>query len=287
MKEKIFVSNVNGAQGTAISHQLIEKGYDVVSLTTKDKTPSIDHLSFVKGSLENKADISLALKGVKKAVYTLPLLFDINVAKVFTSNFIEAAKEHDIELIVFNTGFDLPINKTGLLALDLKIALQELFTQSGLHVITIMPDIYLDNLVAPWALPLILEKGILPYPIESGVKVPWISHTDLGRFVSSAVEKPELAGQTLSIGGSLFTGEEIAETISIKIKRAVQFIPVTPNDFESELKGSFGELAAREISNLYRYVKDNREALIKKDFKQAQSLLNVTPEPLSDWVDSL
>lgn len=289
MNKKIFVSGATGLQGSNIAQLFLSQGAEVISLSSSVEKAQANNndLQWVHGGFEDKPALSNALQNVDAAVFTFPLIFDVEKAKTFTSNFIETAEIQGVPLVVFNAGFDLPKAPKGLLAMDLKIAIKELFEKSNLNVITLMPDIYVDNLAAPWSIPAIVENGVLPYPIKSGEKVPWISHTDLAKFVVSAAQKPELAGQTLPIGGNLWTGEEIADAIAKHIDQPVQFIGLTPDDFEAQLAPAFGPLAAREIANLYRYVDQNKAELVHKDFQKTQQLLSVQAQSIQEWVASV
>lgn len=289
MKSRIFVSGATGFQGSNIASFLLKKGKQVVTIKPDPeeiKNP-IAGLEILEGNLEDEDSILKALKDVDVAVFTFPLIFDLDKAVKITDNFIQSAKKCNVSLIVFNSSFDLPKEMTGLLALDLKSRIYKMFEGSGLNVITLVPDIYIDNLTAPWSIPLIVEKGILPYPVQSGKEVPWISHKDLARFVGSAVDNPQLAGSKLPIGGSIYTGEEIAAAISNHLGKVVKFIGLTPDDFEKQLIPAFGDLNAKEISNLYRYVADNREALLGKDFLKTQGLLSTKPSSIQEWVSSV
>ena len=284
----IFVSGASGFQGSNIAEQLLKGGHTVSTLKRSEGIITyMPTINIIKGGFEDGEAIKSALKNVDVAVFTLPLLFDLNTAKEYTTNFINAAKEQNVPLLIHNAGFDLGEKSKGILTFEIKMLLKELFDASGLKIITLVPDIYIDNISAPWSIPVILNNEIVPYPVASGTKVPWISHTDLGKFVASAVEKPELAGKVLPIGGNLFSGEEIAEVISKETGKQLRYIGMTPDDFENQISPTFGEVAGKEISNLYRYVKDNREELIAKDFKGTQELLNVTPQSLSDWAKSV
>lgn len=286
---KIFVSGATGFQGSSIAQQLIANEHRVVTLKRdpSKETTSADGIEVVKGGLEDPTALKEAMKGVNAAVYSFPLIFDMELAKTYTENFIAAAKEQSVSLVVFNATFDLPTSNTGLLALDMKVAIKALLDSSELNVITLVPDIYIDNLAAPWSIPVILNNNILPYPVASGKKIPWISHTDLARYIASAVEKPELSGQVLPIGGNLLTGEEIAAAITAKINTPVNFVSVTVDDFQQQLIPGFGELAAQEISNLYRFVEQNHNHFVSKDFAKTNEVLRVKPQTLDEWVDSV
>lgn len=289
MNNKVFVSGATGFQGGKISNILIENGYKVVTISPQavEDINEKASLKIITGDLESKLSIKEALKGVTKSVYTFPLIFDMGKAISYTNNFINAAKEAGVELVVFNTSFHLPKSKTGFLSLDLKRKIGELFSESGLNVITLMPDIYMDNLVAPWMKPLIIGEGIIPYPIAEDQEVPWISHADLGKAVCKALEMPSLTGQTLPIGGNVYTGKEISQIISQEINKDVKFIALTPDEFENQLVEGFGELAAKEISNLYRYVKANKTVLSSKDFRKTNEMLGLKPESFKDFMTTI
>lgn len=286
---KIFVVGASGFQGGAIANALVEKGNKVTTLKrdAEQGMPVTAGVEIISGGLENVESLQKAMHGANAAVLTLPLLFDVEQVKQFTANFIEAAKAEKVALVVFNSSFHLPAEKVGMISLDVKVEAMELLKASGLNVITLMPDVYIDNLAAPWSIPLVVEQNILPYPVARGEKIPWISHVDLAKSVAAAVDHPELAGQTLPIGGNLYTGEEIALAISQEVGKEVSFIGITPNDFENNLVESFGPVAAKEISNLYRYVDAEKQNLRSKDFEATQALLNVELQPLSSWVSSI
>ncbi len=286
---KVFVSGATGFQGGAISNELMQQGYKVTTLSTQsaENVDNNPNLQVVIGNLDDKNSLAKALNGVTKAVYTFPLIFDMEKAIAYTNNFIDVAKEVGIELVVFNTSFHLPQENTGFLSLDVKVKITELFANSGLNIITLMPDIYMDNLVAPWMKPLIMNEGIIPYPLAKDKKVPWISQSDLGKAVAKALNTPNLIGQTLPIGGNLYTGDEIAQIISQKIDKEVNFIALTPDEFENQLVEGFGALSAKEISNLYRYVEENKSVLSAKNFEKTNELLGFKAQSLKDFIDTI
>ncbi|MGD1845402.1 MAG: SDR family oxidoreductase [Salibacteraceae bacterium] len=204
MSKKAFVLGASGFQGSAIARKMISNGYVVSTLSSDPAKPTLPAaVEVIEGGLNAPSLIEEALKGVAVAIYTFPVLFDLEKARSYTQNFIAAAKNQRVPLVIYNSSADVPDSPTGLLGQDLKIEIQDMLEKSGLSVLTLMPDIYLDNLAAPWSIPLVLEKKILPYPIKSGAKIPWISHEDLARFVAAAPGKPSLAGQKSPIGGTL------------------------------------------------------------------------------------
>lgn len=286
---KVFVTGATGFQGGNIAGALLSENHQVTTLKRNPDIgmPATEGIEVIKGGLDNRESLATAMRGTQAAVYSFPLIFDMELAKSYTENFIAAAKQENVGLIVFNTTFHLAKQETGFLALDLKVAMKKQFDASGLNVITLAPDIYIDNIAAPWSVPVILENKIVPYPLASEKKVPWISHSDLAKYVVKAISKPELAGQTLPIGGNLISGNEITAAISSEIGQELNFVPVSVDEFEKQLTPGFGELAAKEISNLYRFIEQNHDDFVNKDFDKSNRLLGVQPQSLKDWTSSV
>ncbi|WP_299244236.1 NmrA family NAD(P)-binding protein [uncultured Aquimarina sp.] len=286
---KVFVTGATGFQGSNIAQALLNENHNVTTLKRDPSAgmPPREGIELIQGGLDNQESLAKAMNGAQAAVYSFPLIFDIELAKSYTENFITAAKQENVGLVIYNTTFHLAKQETGFLALDIKVAMKKLLDESGLNVITLAPDIYLDNIAAPWSIPVILEHKIVPYPLVSDKKIPWISHSDLAQYVVKAISKPELAGQTLPIGGNLITGNQIATAISAKINQELNFVTVPVDEFEQQLKPGFGEIAAKEISNLYRYVEQNYTDFTNKDFARTNQLLGIEPQPINEWVNSV
>lgn len=286
---KVFVLGATGFQGGQIANSLVEKNHSITTLKRDVEAgmPSIPGVKVIQGGLDNPDSLSEVMKGVDAAVYSFPLIFDLELAKSYTANFIEAAKKENVGLIIYNTTFYLAKEETGLLALDMKVAMKRLFDASGLKVITLAPNIYLDNIAAPWSIPVILENKIVPYPLKADKVMSWVSHSDLGKYVASALNKPELAGQTLPIGGKLITGNEITSAIGSQINEELNFVEVPVDEFEQQLLPGFGPVAAKEISNLYRYIEQNYNDFISLDYDNSNKVLGVEPQALNTWVASV
>lgn len=286
---KVFVLGATGFQGGQIANALLENNHSITTLKRDVEAgmPASRGVQVIRGGLDNPDSLSEAMKGADAAVYSFPLIFDLELAKSYTANFIEAAKKENVGLIIYNTTFYLAKEETGLLALDMKVAMKKLFDVSGLKVITLAPNIYLDNIAAPWSIPVILENKIVPYPLKADKVMSWVSHSDLGKYVASALNKPELAGQTLPIGGKLITGNEITSAIGLQINEELNFVEVPVDEFEQQLVPGFGPVAAKEISNLYRYIEQNYNDFISLDYDNSNKVLEVEPQELNNWVASV
>jgi len=286
---KVFVLGATGFQGSQIANTLLQNNHSVTTLKRDSNSgiPASQDIDVIQGGLDSRNALSQAMSGADAAVYSFPLIFDMELAKSYTENFIAAAKKENVGLIIYNTTFYLAKESTGLLALDMKVEMKKLFDVSGLNVISLAPNIYLDNIAAPWSVPVILENKIVPYPLQADKVMSWVSHSDLGRFVASALTKPELAGQTLPIGGKLITGNEITKAIGSQINQDLNFVEVPVDDFEQQLVPGFGAVAAKEISNLYRYIDQNYNDFVSLNYDNSNTVLGVQPQSLDSWVASV
>jgi len=284
--KKLFVTGVTGAQGSGIAKVLKKNGFSISSVSPNNADTQNELGTIYLGNLEALESLKLAMAGCEAIVLTLPLIFDTEIIKKMTSNVIDAAKFHGINKIIFNAGIALGENKTGSLAIDVKHEAFEILSKSGLEVITLMPNVYLENLTSPFLLPVIQEHSIIPYPISGDFKFSWLSYENLGRYVVAALNSKGLAGEKILITNrEELIGQALAEKISSASGKKLPFIPTPPDDFENNLKPVLGDYVAKEISNLYRGIDSSRSNFVK--YSHLEFLDSVELQSTDDWVKSI
>jgi NAD(P)H dehydrogenase (quinone) len=243
----------------------------------------------VQANFDDAISLTKAFEGIEKVYLSFPLIFDKEKLLLFAANIVTAWKASEVKQFIFNTNLPVQKEKVGLIAFDAKLAIENYFDAAGLPYISLRPTLYLDNLSAPFLLPVIQADSILPYPVPANKKIAWMSHSDLAKFVAAAFKHPQLIGQKFDIGGKqLLSGEEMASSISTIAGRHIQFIPVAPDDFEAQITPAFGALTAKEIANIYRFVKDNVEHLQAKDLHGKTLLaLPVVLQSFEDWANEV
>ncbi|WP_046245503.1 SDR family oxidoreductase [Hymenobacter terrenus] len=271
----VFVTGANGLQGAAIAAELGHQGFTVRALEQPQEqgsySPRADRFESVVGSLDDVDSLINGFRGADHVALTFPLIFDTNRIQQFAHNIVAAHLAAPVQSIVFNTSIPVPDRAVGAVAIDSKRMTEAIFDQHELPYISLRPTIYLDNLAAPWSLPLVTNEHILPYPVAVDARVAWLSHHDLGVFVAEAIKRPQLVGQKFNLGGlQRLTGDEVAAIIGGVVGHPVQFVAVPPDAFEQQLAESFGAEAAREIANIYRFVANY------PDFLQAHDLRDQT-----------
>lgn len=292
MKTKVLVTGAGGFQGGAVIAQLLSDGYSVkafdmagegleaIAKTGAEPAP---------GNFEDAESLVEAFQGTDHVSLSFPLISDTEKLLNYAGNVVKAYRKSGVKTIVFNTNLPVYPQKTGYIPFDSKLAIEEYFDREQLPYISLRPSIYMDNIAAPWSVPVILNQHILPYPLPSGKRVAWISHKDLAKFTVEAIKHPQLAGRKFYIGGSqLLTGEEMAQTLSSVIGKQISYVSVKPDDFEAQLAGSFGKSTAKEIANIYRFAEANIEHLQAQELRERTLIdLPVSLQTFGEWAKSV
>ena len=282
---RVFVTGVTGAQGGAIARVLNDSSINVASIAREREIDS-HSTRITRGSLEDKTALTDAMRGCDAIVLTLPMLFEAAPVKAITTNVIAAARANGISRVIYNTSIPLGDNKTGYAAIDVKHDALALLAESGLEVITLMPTLYLDNLSAPFLLPVIQAHSILPYPVAADFEFSWLSHENLGRYCLAALERDDLAGeQVLITNRDRISGQRLADTLSQASGKSVNYAPATPDEFEANLKGELGDYVALEVANLYRGI-DAQRASFQQESHSA-FLDSVVLQSTADWASKI
>ena len=292
MQNKILVTGSTGFQGGAVVKQLVSDGFEVKGLALEtDDISQLQRLGveISKGSFDDLDSLISAFNGVNKVVLSFPLIFDKKRLLQFARNVVDAWKKSNVSMFVFNTNLPVFHKEVGLAAFDTKLGIEQFFDSEKLPYVSLRPTLYMDNLSAPFLLPVIKANGILPYPVSSGKKIAWMSHSDLAKFVSVSLKRADLIGQKFYIGGiQLISGEEMANVVSKYAKKPIHFVSLSPDEFESQLSGNFGAETAKEIANIYKFVKDNVEHFQVKDLRD-NTLVNlpVNLQTFDDWASQI
>ena len=284
---KVFISGVTGFQGGAIAQSFLQNNYRVQSLSRRPDANGTADTNLVLGSFAKIADLETALQGVNIAVFVLPLSYDPTEIYTYTDNFLKAAEKCGIERIVWISSIFIPAQKTQTLAFEIKREVREKIRTSDLPYTILLPHVYCDNLVMPWSLPAITQQEILPYPIPKQTPLPWTSLSDLGRFAYAAATQDSALGKEIPLASFICSGETLADKISEKLNKQINFVSVAPDAFEEQVVAGFGETNGREIANIYRYIFKNSNYFNAQDFDSLQSDLQCRPQSIDEWLNEI
>jgi len=284
---KILVHGANSAQGIPVVSRLLREGYQVrVFVRDRDKAQSLfsERVEIATGTLEDQDSLKRAYEGIDRVFLVLPLEYRIDVATTQGYNAINAARDAEVELLVFNTSTSIPNQVTNAAAFEIKRNVEQYIHQNGVPYIILRPPLYMDNLAAPWSLPSIVHQSVVAYPLPSEVRVSWISLDDAAAFAVEALKRPELAGSTFDVGGSeAINGYEIAERFTKVLNRPFTYQQIPIDAFEQGLNQAFGEPTGTEIAKIYRWRSAHPEAG-EVDVSTALHLLPIKLTTFEQWI---
>jgi hypothetical protein len=200
----------------------------------------------------------------------------------FANNILAAVRAARPGRVVFSTsGF--PIDRaiggaTATLAAGL--------ADSGVSHAVIAPELYLENLLMPYVVDSVRERGVLPYPIRADFPVSWASHLDIADVAVALFERPDVTG-VIGVGQyPAITGPDLAEAFAARFGRDVVFGPISPDEFRTSVPPLIGEGPAAGIAEAYRAMSAMPGRSIAPE-NSAQKLLDVTPRTTTQWLENM
>jgi hypothetical protein len=140
----------------------------------------------------------------------------------------------------------------------------------------ITPTFYLENLLMPYVLDAVRERGVLPYPIRADFPASWASHLDIADAVVALFDRTDITGM-VSVGQyPAITGPDLAEAFGAHFGKDVLFEQITPEQFRSSVAPLIGEGPAADVAGAYAAMSTLPGRSITPE-NSAQKLLGITP----------
>jgi uncharacterized protein YbjT (DUF2867 family) len=237
----------------------------------------------------NTNDIELlrkASQGMDAVALLTPFFTDVPPATT-AKNAIDAAVYAGVPHLVWNTSGRPGDGNTGNPLLDHQQATTKHLEESGLTYIILQPTVYLENLFGPYTAPFVANADKLTYPHPEDMEVHWIASEDMGAFVVSALERPELSGSKFEVAGThRLNGNALAAEFSKGLDRTINYETMPVNEFAAIINNAFGPGAGDALAKDYQKLFDKPETKKKYILDMAPVLdkLPVKTTPVSEWV---
>jgi NAD(P)H dehydrogenase (quinone) len=281
----ILVYGATGMQGAAVARQLLQAGQRVRVLVRdplKAERWREAGAEIVKGDYVDQVGLAAAHAGVDRVILHLPLQYDFDSYERYARNAIDAAKAAGVKLLVFNSSTQVPTG-TSVKIFQVKNRVINYLRESRLPHIILRPAFYMENFLGPWAKPAIVQQGVIAYPLRADFKASWISHGDSASLSIAALNKPDLAGSAIDIGGpEALDGNEIAERFTRILGQPIQYVAITPDDFEKALVPALGPTGAFELADQFRWSATQPNAAV--DMSVTAKRLSVQLTSLDEWI---
>ncbi|WP_149258444.1 SDR family oxidoreductase [Actinomadura sp. K4S16] len=271
------IHGATGAQGAPVVAALASAG-KAVTAVSRDEHAVVNGARVVSAAYSSPADLTEAYRGAAGVFVHLPVAAEED-RRLFADNILTAVRAAQPGRVVFSTsGFPIDPAIGGAAA-----ALAAGLADSGVSHAVVAPELYLENLLMPFVLGSIRERGVLPYPIRADFPVSWASHLDIADAVAALFDRPDLAG-AVSVGQyPAITGPDLAEAFGARLGRDVVFEPITPEEMRTSVAPLLGEGPAAGIAEAYRMMSTMAGRSITPE-TSAQKLLGLHPRTTSQWL---
>lgn len=288
---KVLTYGATGVQGGAAARQLAATGHQITALLRQPE--SLGELAelgvlAVRGDADDRASLDAASRGMDRVVFHLPLVFDRDTGLRWARNILESAKAAGVELVIFNTGSIVPDGPTPYLHLDLKRQIIEMAQEIGQPMVSLHPRLYFEVLGEPWVKTAIVEQSTLAYPMPAGDRTNWCTVEDVGAFAAACLERPDLAGAAIQVGGpEALDGADLAAAFTKALGREIAYYPLAVSDFEKGLQQNFGDAVGTVIAESFSYFESvGPDGMAIPDAAATAAGLGVRLTSLDDWIAS-
>jgi uncharacterized protein YbjT (DUF2867 family) len=291
----VSVIGATGRQGLAQIRQLVAAGHKVRALSRSEKPD----LGMTNSDIETRqmdlydpATYVPALEGSDAIFYTHPLQSRAD-RSTLVGGVGQAASQVGAKRFIWNTSSWIPDQPGDAHTYAGNTAgINELW-RSGVPATVFGSVLFMDNLLTNWARPFIMHENRYVYPHKSNLAANWISLDDVGKIMVAALERPDLEGAWMNIGGpQRLKPPEVAATLSQVFGHEIKYDPCTPEEFGDYLVAALGDSmpeAMRKdysagIAAFYHYNNASPTEPFKVDTDYMQRRLpEVEFETLKDW----
>ena len=215
MKHNILVIGGTGKTGRRVVENLTERGHNV-RIGTRQNNPKFDW--------DDPSTFAPALKGMDRAYIVFYPDLAVPGAKEAIAALTEAALKEGLEKVVLLSG-------KGETEAE---ACEEIVANSGLNYTLVRASWFNQNFSQGAFADYILAGHMaLPMPEAS---VPFVDTTDIADVVTEVLLDDTYNGETITVTGpKKITFSEVAEIISGKLGRTIQYQPISMEEFKDGL----------------------------------------------------
>lgn len=243
----ITVIGASGRQGMAQVRQALAAGYEVRALSRQPDPfvgfdiPGIDSVDVRPIDLYDTDSYSAALEGSDYIFYTHPLQARAD-RSILVGQVGAAAAAIGVKRVVWNTSSWIPDKPGDAFTYAGNTAGINALWRSGAPGTVFGSVLFMDNLLTNWARPFIVNEGRYVYPHNPALEANWISLDDVAKFMLASLERPDMEGAWLNIGGpERLVGKQVTEILSDTLGKPIKYDPCTPAEFGRYLVEAAGD----------------------------------------------
>jgi uncharacterized protein YbjT (DUF2867 family) len=272
------IHGATGAQGAPVVAALAAAGKPVTALTRNPDTAVAGARVVVAGYSSRQA-LTEAYRGADGVFIHLPITSE-EQRLTYVHNIVAAVREARPARVVFSTS-GLQTGTGG--ATDLLISG---LGDSGVPHAVIAPTLFLENLLMPYVIDTVRERGVLPYPIRTDLRISWASHLDIADAAAALFDRHDVTG-VVSVGQyPAITGADLAQAFGTHFGKKVVFESISPEQMRASIAPMLGEGPAADVAAMYAGMNTLPDRSITPE-NSAQKLLDITPRTTGQWLTDI
>lgn len=290
----VTVFGASGRQGLAQIRQLLAQGFWVRAVSRSPErfyTDEFEGVCAVRADYNNLDSLVKACGNADGVFFTHPMFEDAIHVNDHIARVGEAAKEAGVKRLVYNTSSWVPDAPCGQPAYDGNLVRENIFAASGVPLTVIRPVLFMDNLLTNWVKPVLIGEGLYKYPHGPTIKANWISLDDVAKFMIAALNRDDLIGERIVIGGpQALLPDEIASALSEALGKTISFEYMTPRHFGELMYDLFGSVSpldregyAGAMDDFYTYINDTNGHSFLVDMKPVLERIPIELTSFADW----
>jgi uncharacterized protein YbjT (DUF2867 family) len=256
-KPRILVTAAAGRIGSAVTRQLLEKGYPVTAFVRRDDQRSEALFeagaSIFVGDLIELDDLRQAMRGVQRAYFAAPWTpTQLHGAM----NFAVAAEDAQLEVVAALTQWLAHPNHPSVATRQSYLTDRILSGMAKVDTVTVNTGWFADNYMG--VLGTVAQLGIFPFRLGEGKTAP-VSNEDIARVAVGALvdPNPHIGKYYRPTGPELLDPYQLAAIFAKVLGRPVKYQDLSEKMFLKAVKSM--DLAPPFLtSNLRHYVEDYR-----------------------------
>jgi uncharacterized protein YbjT (DUF2867 family) len=287
---KVLVYGATGSQSSPVVWRLLERGHQPYVFTrSAEKAQAMQSAGaqVVVGDMGSLDSVRAASAGMDAISLMIPAFIPNPMDYPrYAQNALQAASEAGVRLLVYNTSGAVIADEFQHPMFALRNHIIQSIQSSGIPYIVLQPGAYLENLFGPWTRPAVIERDVLPYPVEEHIRIGWIASEDVGKLTVAALEHPELAGSSIPISGiANVTGPELAAAFSRGLGRAITYHALPLDEFAAAMDALFGPGAGAGAKQGYEYQRENGHRMTMwVDMQPVLEKLPIEMTSIESWV---
>ncbi len=290
----VAVFGASGRQGLAQVRQLKAAGHEVRAISRRADPfygEDFGKVEVVPGDLYDEESCVEALQGADAAFYTHPLRARQDRVEL-VARVGRAGKRAGVKRVVWNTSGWIPDKAGDPFSYGNNTTAINALWRTGVPATVFGSVLFMDNLLTNWAFPFIVNEGRYVYPHHPDLECSWISLDDVAKFMIAAIDRPDLEGAWMNIGGpEILKPRTVAAHLTDAVGRPIKYDPSTPAQFGRHLAEAFGDeiseaekdVLAAGIGAFYEYNNSSPLKPFRVDMGPVLERIPIELETFKDW----